>query len=107
MPEPGVPESFKVLIKELNLGLNIKVMTEDNEEVEIREYDEDINDTVRAKSKYGRHRERKLLRSQVSSRSRKSLLEIKRKTEKKRVQLQDVMADDKKRAVGQNMILLS
>lgn len=48
IPEPGVPESFKVLIKELqSLGMNIKVLTEDQEEIEIREYEEDISDTVR------------------------------------------------------------
>ncbi len=48
IPEPGVPESFKVLIKELqSLGMNIKVLTKDQEEVEIREYEDDISDTVR------------------------------------------------------------
>ncbi len=48
VPEPGVPESFKVLIKELqSLGMNIKVLTENHEEIEIREYEEDFSDTVR------------------------------------------------------------
>jgi DNA-directed RNA polymerase subunit beta len=48
VPEPSVPESFKVLIKELqSLGMNMKVFSADNEEIEIREYDEDINDSVR------------------------------------------------------------
>jgi DNA-directed RNA polymerase subunit beta len=38
IPEPGVPESFKVLLKELQaLGLDIRVMREDNTEVEIME----------------------------------------------------------------------
>nr|WP_330365678.1 DNA-directed RNA polymerase subunit beta [Butyrivibrio sp. XBB1001] len=38
IPEPGVPESFKVLLKELqSLGLDIKVLREDNTEVEIKE----------------------------------------------------------------------
>ena len=38
IPEPGVPESFKVLLKELqSLGLDIKVLREDNTEVEIME----------------------------------------------------------------------
>lgn len=43
IPEPGVPESFKVLIKELqSLALDIRVLTEDDKEVEIRELDEDV-----------------------------------------------------------------
>ncbi|MEG0924169.1 MAG: DNA-directed RNA polymerase subunit beta [Anaerovoracaceae bacterium] len=38
IPEPGIPESFKVLIKEMqSLGLDVKVLTEDNEEVQIKE----------------------------------------------------------------------
>ena len=44
IPEPGVPESFKVLIKELqSLCLDIKVLTEDKQEIIIRELeDEDL-----------------------------------------------------------------
>ena len=42
IPEPGIPESFKVLIKEMQaLCLNVRVMNELGEEVEIRELDED------------------------------------------------------------------
>ena len=38
IPEPGIPESFKVLLKELqSLGLDVKVLREDNTEVEISE----------------------------------------------------------------------
>jgi DNA-directed RNA polymerase subunit beta len=41
--EPGVPESFKVLIKELqSLALDVKVLTEQREEVEIRIQDDDM-----------------------------------------------------------------
>ena len=41
IPEPGIPESFKVLIKEMqSLCLDVKVLTEDNEEIEIRETSE-------------------------------------------------------------------
>jgi len=48
VPEPGVPESFKVLIKELqSLGLNVKVLTETRGEVEIKETEEDISETAR------------------------------------------------------------
>ncbi len=48
VPEPGVPESFKVLIKELqSIGLDIKVLNEDEEEISLRDTDEDINETAR------------------------------------------------------------
>ncbi|MGI6286686.1 DNA-directed RNA polymerase subunit beta [Neomoorella humiferrea] len=47
VPEPGVPESFKVLIKELqSLGLDVKVLSEENEEIEIKEDDDDGVETV-------------------------------------------------------------
>lgn len=48
VPEPGVPESFKVLIKELqSLGLDVKVLSENDEEIEIREAEEDISETAK------------------------------------------------------------
>ncbi|MGN0658585.1 MAG: DNA-directed RNA polymerase subunit beta [Emergencia sp.] len=38
IPEPGIPESFKVLIKEMqSLALDVRVLTEDNEEIQIKE----------------------------------------------------------------------
>ena len=41
IPEPGIPESFKVLIKEMqSLGLDVKVLSENNEEVEIKDASE-------------------------------------------------------------------
>lgn len=42
IPEPGVPESFKVLIKELqSLALDVKVLSEENEEIALKELDDD------------------------------------------------------------------
>src|SRR6476660_2910943 len=42
IPEPGIHDSFKVLIKEMQaVCLNVRVMNEAGEEVEIRELDED------------------------------------------------------------------
>ena len=42
IPEPGIPESFKVLIKELQaLCLDVKVLNDDNEEVKLKEFVED------------------------------------------------------------------
>jgi DNA-directed RNA polymerase subunit beta len=43
IPEPGIPESFKVLIKEMqSLCLNVEVLSTTGEEIEMRELDEDI-----------------------------------------------------------------
>ncbi|SHF10299.1 DNA-directed RNA polymerase subunit beta [Desulfofundulus australicus DSM 11792] len=48
VPEPGVPESFKVLIKELqSLALDVRVLSEDDEEIEIKEVDDDMQETAR------------------------------------------------------------
>jgi DNA-directed RNA polymerase subunit beta len=47
--EPGVPESFKVLLKELQaLCLDVKVLSEDKKEIELKEIEEDITETARA-----------------------------------------------------------
>jgi len=43
IPEPGIPESFKVLIKEMqSLCLNVEVRSSSGEEIELRETDEDV-----------------------------------------------------------------
>ena len=67
IPEPGIPESFKVLIKELQaLALDIKTMTDDNQEIKIREtseydgaltFDRMISETDR-RAEHERERER-------------------------------------------------
>jgi DNA-directed RNA polymerase subunit beta len=46
IPEPGVPESFKVLIKELQaLCLDVKVLNDDNQEIKLKEsVDEDADE---------------------------------------------------------------
>jgi DNA-directed RNA polymerase subunit beta len=45
IPEPGVPESFKVLLKELqSLALDVKVLLEDQTEVEIKESVDDVDE---------------------------------------------------------------
>ncbi|OIJ17129.1 DNA-directed RNA polymerase subunit beta [Anaerobacillus alkalilacustris] len=46
VPEPGVPESFKVLIKELqSLGMDVKMLSSNEEEIEMRDLDEDEEQT--------------------------------------------------------------
>ncbi len=48
VPEPGVPESFKVLIKELqSLCLDVKVLTEEAQEVQIKDEDEDVKEMAK------------------------------------------------------------
>jgi DNA-directed RNA polymerase subunit beta len=48
VPEPGVPESFKVLIKELqSLCLDVRILSGDDREVEIQENEDDINETAK------------------------------------------------------------
>nr|WP_276520527.1 DNA-directed RNA polymerase subunit beta [Apilactobacillus ozensis] len=47
IPKPGVPESFRVLVKELQaLGLDMKVLDNDNKEIELRDMDSSDNDEV-------------------------------------------------------------
>ncbi|WP_338752604.1 DNA-directed RNA polymerase subunit beta [Bacillus sp. FJAT-52991] len=42
VPEPGVPESFKVLIKELqSLGMDVKIMSGDDQEIEMRDLEDE------------------------------------------------------------------
>lgn len=55
IPEPGVPESFKVLIKELqSIGLNIKVLAGDSKEIDIRDEEEE---GIRNKEEVDRNKE--------------------------------------------------
>ncbi|WP_018924680.1 DNA-directed RNA polymerase subunit beta [Salsuginibacillus kocurii] len=57
VPEPGVPESFKVLIKELqSLGMDVKMLSSTEEEIEMKELDdeeEESNDKVNLKLESG------------------------------------------------------
>ena len=57
IPEPGIPESFKVLLKELqSLGLDVRVLRDDNTEVEIMETidygDTDLRSVIEGDRKY-------------------------------------------------------
>ncbi len=59
--EPGIPEAFKVLLKELqSLALDVKVLTENNEELIIHELDEDDEAIPNAKVREAEDREREL-----------------------------------------------
>ncbi|HWR30127.1 MAG TPA: DNA-directed RNA polymerase subunit beta [Negativicutes bacterium] len=48
IPEPGIPESFKVLMKELqSIGLDVEVRSEDGKPILIRDSDEDVHETAK------------------------------------------------------------
>ena len=47
IPKPGVPESFRVLVKELqSLGLDMRVLDIDNQEIELRDMDDEDDDLI-------------------------------------------------------------
>jgi len=47
IPEPGIPESFKVLVKEMqSLALNVEVLSDEGEEIELKEKEEDVFKTA-------------------------------------------------------------
>ena len=47
IPEPGIPESFKVLVKEMqSLCLDVEILTEGGEEIELQEEDDDVFKTA-------------------------------------------------------------
>ncbi|RCW78770.1 DNA-directed RNA polymerase subunit beta [Halanaerobium sp. DL-01] len=48
VPEPGIPESFKVLIKEMqSLGLDARIFTEDEEELQVAENEDEMAETAK------------------------------------------------------------
>jgi len=50
IPEPGVPEGFKVLIKELqSLALDVRVLSDNNQEIQIQDMDYEVNEKEKAK----------------------------------------------------------
>ena len=50
IPEPGVPEGFKVLIKELqSLSLDISMLGPDNSKIQIKDFDIDVNEQEKAR----------------------------------------------------------
>ena len=62
IPEPGIPESFKVLLKELqSLGLDVRVLRDDNTEVQIMESvdygDTNLNHIIEGDRRYNREEE--------------------------------------------------
>jgi len=50
IPKPGVPEGFKVLIKELqSLALDVRILSENNDEIDIKESEYELNEKEKAK----------------------------------------------------------
>jgi DNA-directed RNA polymerase subunit beta len=62
IPKPGVPESFRVLVKELQaLGLDMKVLDSEDKEIELRDMDDDDDEVVNvdALSKFQQEQQQK------------------------------------------------
>ncbi len=62
IPKPGVPESFRVLVKELQaLGLDMKVLDQEKQEIELRDMDDEDDDviSVDALAKFAKEQEEK------------------------------------------------
>lgn len=75
IPKPGVPESFRVLVKELQaLGLDMKVLDADQHEIELRDMDDDEDGVVNndALKKYSDEQEKK----RQEAAAKKALAEI-------------------------------
>ncbi|WP_281165954.1 DNA-directed RNA polymerase subunit beta [Liquorilactobacillus sicerae] len=84
IPKPGVPESFRVLVKELqSLGLDMKVLDSDKHEIELRDMDDDEDDVmnVDALSKLAKEQAAKKEQAQVDDSSKSSENDPETKTE--------------------------
>ena len=67
IPKPGVPESFRVLIKELeSLGLDMKILDHEHQELDLKDMDEDATShNVDALSRLAEEQEQKQLQEQA------------------------------------------
>ncbi len=69
IPKPGVPESFRVLVKELqSLGLDMKVLDDNHEEVQLKNMDEDVID-VRKSAQHAQQKQQEATSSDQSAQS--------------------------------------
>ncbi|WPC22306.1 DNA-directed RNA polymerase subunit beta [Pediococcus inopinatus] len=88
IPRPGVPESFRVLVKELQaLGLDMKVLDNDKNEIELRDMDDEDDDVVNvdALSKYAeeqKDKSKEKAKKASASADKASASETKAETEK-------------------------
>ena len=72
IPKPGVPESFRVLVKELqSLGLDIRVLDMDHHEIELRDMDDDSNEhlNIDTLSKLAEEQQKKQLAKETTETS--------------------------------------
>jgi len=70
IPKPGVPESFRVLVKELqSLGLDMRVLDAEEDEIELRDMDDDDDDliTVDALTKFAEQQSAKQLEEEANA----------------------------------------
>ncbi len=102
IPEPGIPESFKVLLKELqSLGLDVKVLDENREEVELMETSEygntDLNSIIAGDRNFAFEEEESFgamgFSKQEFSPEEEELVDIEEEEEEEALELEDDFAD--------------
>ncbi len=102
IPEPGIPESFKVLLKELqSLGLDVKVLDENREEVELMETSEygntDLNSIIAGDRNFAFEEEESFgamgFSKQEFSPEEEELVDIEEDEEEEALELEDDFAD--------------
>ena len=102
IPEPGIPESFKVLLKELqSLGLDVKVLDENREEVELMETSEygntDLNSIIAGDRNFAFEEEESFgamgFSKQEFSEEDEELVDIEEDEEEEALELEDDFAD--------------
>ncbi|MDE7056307.1 MAG: DNA-directed RNA polymerase subunit beta, partial [Lactobacillus sp.] len=75
IPKPGVPESFRVLVKELqSLGLDIRVLDLDHKEIELRDMNDDSNEhlNIDTLSRMAEEQQKKKLAEETTKEDNKS-----------------------------------
>lgn len=93
IPKPGVPESFRVLVKELqSLGLDMRVLDEDDNEVELRDLDEGEDDDVMHVDDLEKAREKQRREAEAFAREEEERLRA--KAEKEAEKAAAAQADD-------------
>ncbi len=102
IPKPGIPESFKVLLKELqSLGLDVKVLDENREEIELMETSEygntDLNAIIAGDRNFAFEEEESFgamgFSKQEFSEESEELVDIEEEDEEEALELEDDFAD--------------
>ena len=93
IPEPGIPESFKVLVKELqSLGLDVRLFSDEDEELELKEH---VDEGIELTEEQGRQMmEQELLEEQNLTEVSEAELEAELDDEDEEMDINDLETDD-------------